>query len=251
VSITLVALLVLGLTTLAAISGVYLGRKLGPTMNDAELTQLYGIQASLLGLLALLLGFSFAMGETRYDLRKKLIVDEANAIGTSWLRAAALPEDQGAEVKRLLQQYARVRLLREHVRRAADVDAARAQATRLQLATWSRAAAIAQKDPRSQPVSLLLQSLNEMIDLSSKRLEATRNHIPGTVLVLLVIVAVAAMGWVGAGLGTSGPHSLAPTLILSLLIALVITVVVDLDQPRSGLIRVSSTPLLDLVRSFQ
>jgi hypothetical protein len=251
VSIAVVASAVLGIIMLAALIGVRVGRKLGPKFTDAEMTQLYGIQASLLGLLALLLGFSFAMGETRYDLRKQLLVDEADAIGTCWLRAATVSAETGDEIKQLLQQYAETRLTRERVRTATEINAALAQSSHLQLEMWSRAAKLAKRDPRSLPVSLLLQSLNEMIDLSSKRHDATRNHIPWTVLALLVIVAVAAMGWVGAGLGSSGEHSLVPLLIVSVLIALVITVIVDLDQPRSGLIRLGHTPLLDLLRSFQ
>jgi hypothetical protein len=90
-----------------------------------------------------------------------------------------------------------------------------------------------------------------MIDLHAARLGAGRNHIPPTVLTALILVALAAMGWVGASFGSTGRRGMVTTLILSGLIAFVITVIIDLDQPRAGLIRVSQTPLLELQRAFR
>src|SRR5207342_3877161 len=97
--------------------------------------------------------------------------------------------------------------------------------------------------PRSVPAGLLLQSLNEMIDLHASRLAAARNHIPPTVRAALVLVAIVAMGWVGAGFGSTGHRGMVTTLMMSALIAFVIAVIVDLDQPRTGLVRISQTPL--------
>ena len=125
------------------------------------------------------------------------------------------------------------------------------ESERLQREVWSRAANLAKAEPRSIPAGLLLQSLNEMIDLHASRLGAARNHIPSTVLAALILVAIAAMGWVGASFGSTGRRGTVTTLILSALIAFVIAMIVDLDQPRSGLIRVSQTPLIDLQRAFR
>jgi hypothetical protein len=245
------AVVVLGLTMLAAVIGVRVGRKLQTRLGDTERFQLFGIQASLLGLLALLLGFSFGMGQTRYDVRRRLVVEEANAIGTSRLRAAAVPDPAGSEIQALLRAYLDSRLAIARARTEAGVSASIAESERLQREVWSRAASLAKAEPRSIPAGLLLQSLNEMIDLHASRLGAARNHIPPTVLTALVLVAIAAMGWVGASFGSTGRRGMATTLILSALIAFVIAVIVDLDQPRTGLIRVSQTPLLDLQRAFQ
>ena len=122
---------------------------------------------------------------------------------------------------------------------------------RVQREVWSRAASLARAEPRSIPDGLLLQSLNEMIDLHALRLGAARNHIPPTVMTALVIVAIVAMGWVGASFGCTGRRGTVTTLILSALIAFVIAVIVDLDQPRAGLIRVSQAPLTDLQHLFR
>jgi hypothetical protein len=251
VPLIVVAALVLVLTTIAAVVGVHVGRKLQTRLSDAERFQLFGVQASLLGLLALLLGFSFAMGQTRYDARRTLVVAEANAIGTSRLRAAAVPDPTGSEIEALLKAYVDSRLTIVRSRTEASAQAAIADSERLQLEVWSRAANLAKSEPRSVPAGLLLQSLNEMIDLHASRLGAAQNHIPPTVLIALILVAVAAMGWVGAGFGCVGRRGTVTTLILSTLIAFVITMIVDLDRPRSGLIRVKQTALLDLQRAIQ
>ncbi len=239
------------LTALAAIVGVRVGRKLQQRLTESERSQLFGIEASLLGLLALMLGFSFGMGQTRYEVRRQLVVDEANAIATSWLRTAAVPDPGGSEIQSLLRAYVDSRLAIVSVRTDAAASGPIAESERLQREVWSRAASLAKADPRSIPTSLLLQSLNEMIDLHATRLAAARNHIPPTVLAALVVVAIAAIFWVGLAFGSTGRRGLVTTFILSALITFVIAVIVDLDQPRAGLIRVSQTPLLDLRRAFR
>jgi hypothetical protein len=243
--------MVFGLSVLASMVGVYAGRRMQAQFGEQERAQLFGIEASLVGLLALLLGFSFAMGQSRYDLRKRLVIDEANAIATARLRAAAVPDEIGAEIEALLKEYVNSRLAIVRARTAAGIRAGIAESERLQHEVWSRAAKLAKQDPRSIPAGLLLQSLNEMIDLNSTRLDAASNHIPSMVLMALVVVAIVAMGWVGASFGCTGHRGVVTTLILSALIALVIVVIVDLDQPRSGFIRVSQLPLRDLQRAFQ
>jgi hypothetical protein len=90
--------------------GFLLGRKAGRTTSDRARSQIGAIQAAILGLLALLLGFTFAMAMSRFDIRKQLVLDEANAIGTTYLRTQLLPEPQRQELAELLRRYVRVRL---------------------------------------------------------------------------------------------------------------------------------------------
>jgi hypothetical protein len=250
VSLAVVSSILLGLFMLAATVGAWVGRRLEARLNAPEKSHLYGIEASLLALLALLLGFSFAMGETRYDLRKELVLDEANAIGTSRLRTSTIADDVGAEIRQILERYVGARLSLAGARNNDDIRSWRAECERLQREAFSRAARFARENPRSIPAGLLLQSLNEMIDLDTKRIGAARNHIPGLVLVSLVVVAMVAMGWVGAAFGSNGQHAALSTLVICAVITFVITVIIDLDQPRFGLIRVAQTPLTDLQRTF-
>ena len=249
--VVVTAALALALTVLSSLVGLRIGRRLRDGVTDTERAQLYGVQASLLGILALLLGFSFAMGETRYDLRKQLVVEEANAVGTARLRASVIGGARGLELERLLGRYVTVRLEGYRARDAAGLHAALDESERLQRHAWKLASAIAAADPRSLPAALLLESLNQVIDLHAARVAAGRNHIPMVVLFMLLAVAAVAMGWVGAGIGVSSRHGLGMVLVLSLIVSLVIAVIVDLDQPRSGLVRIDQTTLGDLQRSFR
>jgi hypothetical protein len=244
--------LVLALTIGASLVGIRVGRRMRAGMADPERTELYGVQASLLGLLALLLGFSFAMAQTRFDLRKQLALEETNAIGTARLRAGLIADEPGREIRLLLEEYVAVRVRATRAGDDASLRAALAESERIQGEIWSRARAAAQREPRSLPVSLLVQSLNDVIDSHTKRLTVARNHVPTAVLVMLLLVATIAMGWVGACVGTSARGGgRATTVILSLLISMVVTVIVDLDQPRRGFILVGQTALEELERSFR
>lgn len=238
--------IVVPLTLASALVGVRVGRRIAGELSDSERTQLYGMQASLLGLLALLLGFSFAMAQTRFDLRKQLVVDESNAVGTARLRAGVVGDEP---MQRLLDDYVAVRLAGYAARDDAALAAVIDRSLALQRQLWTRISELGRRQPQSLPVSLLMQSVNEVIDLHTKRLAAGRNHVPGAVLLMLLFVAAVTMGWVGAGVGVGHRRGTATTLLLSLLISLVVGVVVDLDQPRAGLIRISQRPLAELLQS--
>jgi hypothetical protein len=245
----LLALCVFCLTLLASEAGFRIGRKMTGRLDEAAVSQLYTIQAAVMGLLALLLGFSFAMAESRFDTRRQLVIAEANAIGTAHLRTALIPEPQSSELRRLLRSYVDERLAlyrRGNTTKQEDLDSS----NRLEREAWPRAAEIARNDPRSVAAGLLLQSLNEVIDLNTKRIEETNQHVPRNVLIVLLIVAVLSMGWVGVGLALGNRRGLAISVILAFLIALVSATVVDLDQPKLGLIRVSQSALLDLQRKM-
>lgn len=242
--------LVLVLTVLSALVGIRIGRRIRADLTESERAELYGIQASLLGLLALLLGFSFAMAETRYDQRKQLVVDEANAIGTARLRAAVVDDEHGRAIERLLDDYIATRLRGYRSSEEAGLHAALDRSLQLQDELWTHVTAIAHDQPQSLPASLLMQAVNAVIDLHAERVAAGRNHVPAAVLVMLLFVAVVTMGWVGTGVGVSYRRGVATTLLLSLLVSLVVGVIVDLDSPRAGVIRVTQTTLSDLQRSL-
>jgi hypothetical protein len=243
--------IVLPLTVLAGLVGIRIGRYLRDRTNESERAQLYRIEASLLGLLALLLGFSFAMAGARFDLRKQLLLDETNAIGTARLRAGALHDERGYAIQHLLDEYIATRLRGYRARDDAALHAAIDESVRLQREIWTRVSAITNDRPQSLPAALLMQSTNEVIDLHTKRVAAGRNHVPIVVLLMLLVVAVVTMGWLGASVGISERHGTMTTVVLSLLIALVVGVIVDLDEPRAGLIRVSPATLVELQRSLQ
>jgi hypothetical protein len=233
-TLTLVALLV------ALDLGYRLGARRRTEADDDAKSYFNGMQGSLIGLLALLLSFTFAMAVSRYDLRKDLVLQESNAIGTAALRARLLDEPQRAQVLASLREYvdARLAFYDAGVDRA-RLEQANAAAESLHQRLWSAAEAASARDPRSVPVGLFVQSLNDVIDLHEKRLRALENQVPGVVLLLVLGVAVLAFGFVGFGCGFAGRRHGVSTTLVAVLVTFVIVVILDLDRPREGLIKVS------------
>jgi hypothetical protein len=240
----------LGLTLVAAAIGRHFGRRLKSWISDEDRAEMHAIETSLLSLLALLLGFSFALSETRYSARRGLVVDEANAIGTARLRAMTIPGNAGTEIRRLLERYVDVRLAAYSKGSEDGLHDALPECEQLQQQMWAFATTVINDDPRSERASLLIQSINEVIDLNTKRLDASANQVPLPMLVTLIVVALVTMGWVGAVLGIGKTRGLATALTLSTVISLVVAVTVDLDRPRHGLIRIGQEPLAQLQRQF-
>ena len=252
VDLWLILVASIGVFLLATEAGFLLGRRSQSTNDDNSKSQIYTIQGAALGLLALLLGFTFAMAMSRYDIRKQMVLDESNAIGTTFLRAQLLPEPTRQEVSNLLRRYVELRLeLHAAGNDQKRLREARNQAERLQNQLWAYGVAMGEKDPRAVTTGLFLQSLNEMIDLHAKRLNAQENHVPEITLVLLFFVAFMATGLIGYGCGLSGLRNFFVTIISSILIAAVIMVIMDLDRPSRGLIRVSQQRMIDLRDSLK
>ena len=235
----------------ATIGGFLLGRRARSRAGDASLSEVTTIQAGIMGLLGLLLGFSFAMAVSRYDMRKQLVLDEANAIGTTYLRAQLLPGPYPSQVSDLLRRYVDVRL--EFYQAGIDrrkLRDANAKTDQLQRRLWSRAVAASKMDPRSVSTGLFVQSLNNVIDIHSMRLMALENHVPGGVFLILYLAATVAMWLTGYACGLADFRGRFPILIAAILIASVTIVIVDLDRPRRGLITVSQQSMLRLQKSL-
>ena len=229
-------------------AGFRLGCANKSTTSEVTRSQISYLQAGIIGVLGLLLGFTLAMAVTRFEARKQLVVEESNAIGTSCLRAQLIPSPEGTEILNRLRDYVDVRL--QYSFASIDLDdrqiAARARAVRLQGEFWSRAAAVAQKNPRSVPAGLLVQSLNTVIDLESARCAASMNHVPGTVIFVVSFVALLSAVLVGYLFGLGDRRHPFSTVILTAAITAVLLVIVDLDRPDRGLIRISQQPLIDV-----
>jgi len=243
----LIGLALLVLLVLSGEVGYRAGRRSGRAATDAVRQQIATIQTALLALFALLLAFTFSMALARFDQRRQLVVREANAIGTAALRARLLPAPQDAEAAALFRRYVDIRL---ESARGANLSTAHHQelddeAGRVQERLWSVAAAAA-SDPRSVPAGLFVQAMNDLIDVKEERDAALTNHVPESVLALIFASAVLALGVVGYGNGYAGGRSLGATALLCVLTTLVILIVVDLDRPRRGLIRVSQESMARL-----
>jgi hypothetical protein len=203
---------------------------------------------SLLAMLAFFLAFTFGMAATRFDARKQLVLEEANAIGTTYLRAELLPSEPGAEVKRLLREYVDLRLgattenFHEVLRRSSEIHG------RL----WEQVKSLVPLNMDGELRSLFIESLNEVIDLHQSRVTVgLEQRIPGTIWFALYVLSFLSMLAVGYQVGMSGVRRLWGTPIVAAAFALVIGMIADIDRPGEGLIRVSQKPIADIRQSMQ
>jgi hypothetical protein len=229
-------------------AGFRLGRNSEASISAETRSQITTVGAALLGILALLLGFTMSMAVSGFEVRKQLVLDEANAIGTSVLRAQLLPAPEGPEIGNLLRQYINVRVQYgtsgDDLARLNDLHA---ESGHLQTELWIRAAAYAQKDPNPVKAGLLLQSLNEAIDLETARWTTFQNRVPQNVIYVDAMVGLLAAVLVGYLFGANGRRNIFSMCVLTLAITLVLSVIIDLDRPRSGFIGASQQPMIDLL----
>jgi hypothetical protein len=223
-----------------------IGRWLGTRAGDGGGEQVRTLEGAALGLLALMIAFTFAMALSRYEARRDAVLSEANAIGTTALRARLLPEPHNAETLRLLRDYVQVRLdAAQRAFRAADFDAAIARSGQIQEALWQQAMAVAAKNQELVPTGLFIDALNKMIDEHEKRLTAFRNHVPNIVLLSLYGVAVVVGAFSGYAGGVGMRSERLPVYTMIVLICAVILLILDLDRPSAGFIRTSQQPMID------
>jgi len=219
--------------------------------SDSGDKQSGAIQGAVLGLLGLLLGFSFAMAVGRHDARRSLVTEEANSIGTTWLRADFLPEPHRHEVKGLLETYTRLRI--EGFRNADNPEAfipLLKEVAEIHNKLWSHAIAVAAEQPTPITASFVT-TLNETIDLHAMRMAAGRNRVPAAVWLLLFVVAGCGACSSGFQSGAFGRRSFFNQLVFPGLIAIVITLISDIDNPRKGLVGMNQQPMEELLESMQ
>jgi hypothetical protein len=210
-------------------------------------TPVVSIAGATLGLLAFMLAFTFGMAESRYEARRVLVIDEANAIGTTYLRAGYLPEPQRSKIRGLLREYVTVRVEGVEGAKSGKIAAAIARSEELQGQLWTETVALAEKTPGSIVAGLFIQSLNEVIDLHTKRVMAgTQSRIPGIVWVGLSLVSILAMAAMGYQEGLDGKRSPVATITLVLAFSAVFLLVADLDRPHEGWLKVSQQATMDL-----
>jgi hypothetical protein len=227
--------------------GYRLGRYRRNRHEQEKETPVGTMVGATLGLLAFILAFTFGLAAARFDTRRQVLMDEANAIGTTYLRAGMLPE-QREEIRTLLRNYVDTRL--EAVRSGNIAEGMR-QSENIQNDVWTHAIAVGEKNPNSIVVGLFVQSLNDMIDLHAKRVQASlRSRIPGAIWIGLFAVAALSLATMGYHAGMVGTRRSLAILAVALTFSVVIELIADLDRPQEGVLKVSQQALLDLQRSM-
>jgi hypothetical protein len=196
------------------------------------------VEGALFALFGLLVAFSFSGAETRLDKRRELIVDEANAMGTAYLRLDLLPAADQPRIKQAFRDYVDARIA--YYVKLLDRDAAHAEAERaaaLEGEIWTQAISAASRAPDSRAAMLLLPSLNETFDITTERDAATRMHVPIAIFVLLGALSIACAFLAGIGMARSGRMGHLYVFAFAGAMALASYVILNLEFPRLGFVR--------------
>jgi len=211
-------------------------------------------EAAVFGLMGLIMAFTFSGAASRFEDRRHLITAEVNAIGTAYLRIDLLPGDSQPEMRGLFRRYADVRSVA--YRNMEDQNATKAklaEAEVLQKDIWTKAlAACRQQEAPAQAAMLLLPALNEMIDITTTRAIATQNHPPLVVFLLLGALSLVGALLVGYDTSPNKDRSWLHMVVFAAIISLAVFVIVDLEFPRLGLIRIDAADqvLIELRKSM-
>jgi hypothetical protein len=200
-----------------------------------------------LTLLGLIIGFSFSMVISRYDQRKNYEEEEANAIGTEYLRAGLLPAPEATKARELLKDYLDLRVLSyetQDVDKLQDIDA---HATRLQGQLWALVEADARKEP-TQTIALAVSGMNDVLNSQGYTQAAWLNRLPVAAWGLLMTIALFSNLLLGYG---ERHGSVALFLVLPLAVSISFFLIADIDSPRHGLIRVTPQNLVSLSHSLR
>jgi hypothetical protein len=224
--------------------GYRLGRRHRVAMLEAQKSQADLLVPSLLGLVSLLLAFSFDIAQSRFDQRKALVIDDANAIGTTYLRAKTLPAPYDEHLQVLLREYIGDRL---GAHRTAELQAALARSGELHNQLWAETTAVARANPDSEVVGRFIDALNHMIDVHEARVMVVLfQRMPRAILGMLFVVSALAIGMAGFRSGLDRTRALFSSAVLILAITAVLALIVDLDRPASRMFQVSQRAMEDL-----
>jgi hypothetical protein len=190
------------------------------------------------------------MALLRFEARRDAVVQEANAIGTTALRARLLPEPQRGESLKLLREYVQLRLEAVQQNRSfAEATKAVERANQIQETLWQHAMAVAAME-KNAVTALYLQTLNQMIDSQGIRLAALRNRIPNVVLMTLYLLAASACGFAGYASALDARRARLPVHAVAVLVAAILYLIADLDRPNSGFITNNQQAMIDLAASI-
>jgi len=243
-----------GATLLAVIVAIEGGYRLGAAAHarseDEKESPVSAIAATILALLAFMMAFTFGIVSDRYDARKALVREEANAIRTAWFRSDFLPEPDRSRAVSLLKDYVDGRVAAVQSGDVARVRRAGVETVRIQRELWDMAVANARKDMNSDVAALYIESLNDVSNIHASRMAVGLNtRIPSGIWLAFYALVILSMVGVGYHAAIAGSRRSGIMLILALSFSLVITLIAALDRAQGGYLPVSQQPLQD-VRSL-
>ena len=207
------------------------------------------IATSVVGLLSLLIAFTFSLALARHELRRTLVVEEANAIGVAFMRAQLLDEPYRTDLSRVIISYAQVRRVTGELAGPSQL-AAQAHSEALQVPMWQRTAAAARASGTPALANFLVQSVTRMIEVEGQRKAALAARIPPAVLGALMAYSIGVAGVLGYVSAGAHAHRRWVSVIMFLLVTLAFMLILDLDRPGDGLIRVSEANMNDMLQAL-
>jgi len=248
VPIWLLFVLILSIAGFSLEAGYRYGLRRHRRSADEQVTPVGAIVGSILALFAFLLAFTFGMAANRFDDRRQAVLNEANAIGTTYLRTRLLPEPQRGTSARFLREYADVRIQGVQTR---HVPESVKRSEELHELLWADAVQAAEKQPG--PITgLYIQSLNDTIDMHEVRLQAgLRSRIPVSIWVCLLALSVLSMASVGYQAGLSATRRSPAMVALALSFTCVLYLIADLDRGQDGFLLVSQDAMVDVQKSMR
>lgn len=233
---------------LAFEGGVILGKMHRSISEPKDRSPIGSIVAATLGLLGFLLAFTFGISASKFDDRRLLVLDEANAIRTTYLRAGYLPNPYQSNIKTLLKEYVSLRL---NAPKSRNIEQAVRDSEDLQDRLWQQAVILAEKNLDSQLFGLFIESLNQVITMHAKRVNlGIYIRLPNIIWIALFIITILSIGTVGYQIGLVNARYFGISMLLILTFSSVIVLIADLDSPQEGFIQVSQRSLLDLSDQF-
>src|SRR5580704_7697559 len=207
------------------------------------------VRTSTAALVAFLVGFSFSGAASRFINRQDLIVEEANALGTAYLRADTIAEPQRGELKAALKEYTADRVVLLSREGRAQIEPLLAKVSGLHERMWK--AAIEATQNNAPLMTVVLPPINEVIDLHSVHIAMARRHLPIPIMTLLLGTAAIGLGMIGFGNGRVGRRFSGLDSIYGAVLVLALWMTVDLDYPGMGLIRVGNLPVVETLAAMK
>jgi len=246
----LLAIVMVGVLLAACEIGYRLGLSRGGA-PDSLRTLMNGIGGAMLGILGLLLGFALSMAISRWDARGDVISDEANAIGTLALRAGLLEKPLREELREALLSYTDARLVLGRVRDDPDaLRMAQRDSERSHVVIWSVVESANRPSTSNATLASLINSANAVIDLHELRLSSLENHLPSALFYLLLSFSAGAVAFLAWSFGAASHRGRAPVMLLAIFIGAVLLLIMDVNRPQRGSIKVGVVPLERVEKSL-
>lgn len=255
IAVALISTILLSLGMAGSIEAGYrVGKRRLKKYPESKTEGSGAVESSVFAILGLILAFTFTGTLSRYEHRVKLILQEANAIGTAYLRLDLLPKDAQDKLRPLYREYVQSRInVFEYYKNRQLSNSYFRQSLELQGQIWEIANASVLIDKNPGIMTLVISSTNDMIDIANERLQATRTHPPITVYILLFTLALASAFLVGQDMSANEKRPLFYMVIFCVTISGITYVILDLENPRLGVVRIDTGDkvLLETLKSIQ